>query len=364
VKNDRELPVISQMHCSFSMGYDAVLEGVRDECRKLRLTPRFTEASAEDLPSLPCTKETVLLLGYTDEWIRTALRSLRARDNTVVLMGAVPPVSGENIHSVSIDHRQIIEQSIAYLRSLGRTKTAFLGCNRISLSSLKMEEVFLQYYNAENMYENYGSTDELCRRFLRDHARFDSVICFIDKIALVLLREAAAAGIHIPDELYVMGIGGTKISALSAPPLTTVSCGYYQCGCTAVSFVRTAAELSEPIHITLRGELSVRTSTADRPFTDRESVLRPGNHENVVGITQDINLVDIGRLEKLFAACDTVDLQILRKMTENKTREQISEEIPIGIATIRYRLNKCLRQAGIQDTRELLELMKRYRLQL
>lgn len=365
MKFPKELTVISQKHCSYSMGYDSILKGILDESRKLHIPPRFTTLSIDEIPSVSYTEEFILVLGYTEAWTNALLLHLASQDNTIILLGNTTSLQDIGINTISIDHRQIMQQSIAYLQFCGKTQTAFLGYNRISTSSQKFENAFRSFYPSENLFENYGSIDELCERFLSQHQRFDSVICFIDKIAIVLMNKAKDYNIKIPDQLYVMSFGGTEISRYSTPSLTTVSLSYYKCGCTAVSMVSLLDKpANEPVHITLQSNLCPRSSTANIPFVQEDSPPLISYKENVTQITQDTNLLNIGKLERLFSYCDEIDLQILRKLANNETYEQISETIPIGITTLHYRLSKLLQYADIRDRKELLRLLDFYNVRL
>jgi len=264
-------------------------------------------------------------------------------------------------------HSQCHEASAAAQNrpTTGRKQIAFLGYNRISMSSLKFEETFRRFYPSEHLFENYGSIDELCNRFLTQHEKFDSVICFIDKIAIVLMNKASQRNLAIPEELYVMSFGGTRISQFCTPALTTVSLNYYQCGCTAVSMISLLhTSEQDPVHITLQNDFYTRASTAELPFVPAIGLTPVSYNENVEEITQDQNFLDIGKLERLFTYCDNVDMQILQKLWENKTYEQISEELPMAITTIYYRLRKLLQHADIRGKQELFQLLDHYNIRL
>ena len=365
MKLPKTITVISQKYCAYSIGYDSILLGISEECRKQHITPHFFSISADEIPSAKYPSEIILILGYTEAWTTALLQHLAERGHTMILLGNTLPFMDSQVNTVSIDHKQAMMQSISYLQTAGRKQIAFLGYNRISMSSLKFEETFRRFYPSEHLFENYGSIDELCDRFLTQHEKFDSVICFIDKIAIVLMNKAAQRNLAIPEELYVMSFGGTRISQFCTPALTTVSLNYYQCGCTAVSMISLLhTSEQDPVHITLQNDFYTRASTAELPFVPTTGLTPVSYNENVEEITQDQNFLDIGKLERLFTYCDDVDMQILQKLWKNETYEQISEELPMAITTIYYRLRKLLQHADIRGKQELFQLLDHYNIRL
>jgi LacI family transcriptional regulator len=50
----------------------------------------------------------------------------------------------------------------------------------------------------------------------------DAIICGNDQMAIGAMRELQAAGIRVPADLAVVGFDDMRLSALLAPPLTTI----------------------------------------------------------------------------------------------------------------------------------------------
>jgi LacI family sucrose operon transcriptional repressor len=72
---------------------------------------------------------------------------------------------------------------------------------------------------------------------LEDGCRPDGVLCASDGIALGAMRALREAGIGIPGDASVAGIGDSWAGAVAAPPLTTVRLHYRECGKTAAEML-------------------------------------------------------------------------------------------------------------------------------
>jgi DNA-binding LacI/PurR family transcriptional regulator len=66
---------------------------------------------------------------------------------------------------------------------------------------------------------------EATRELLRSKVPFDGLFCLNDGLALGALRELAAAGVRVPDDVAVIGYDNIDESRFSVPSLTTVDAG-------------------------------------------------------------------------------------------------------------------------------------------
>jgi DNA-binding LacI/PurR family transcriptional regulator len=89
------------------------------------------------------------------------------------------------------------------------------------------------------------------------------VICSSDLMAIGVLQEAAAQGLHVPDELSVVGFDGIEAAAWTSPSLTTVGQPIAEIAETAVNALRMlVSEPEKPLpDYSFRPQLAVRGST-------------------------------------------------------------------------------------------------------
>jgi len=87
-----------------------------------------------------------------------------------------------------------------------------------------------------------------------------AIFCYNDLSALGLLSEAYQQGVHVPQQLSVIGFDNLPITDVSIPPLTTVEQRAEELGRQAVASLLAALEGKPVTDIILRGELIVRAS--------------------------------------------------------------------------------------------------------
>jgi DNA-binding LacI/PurR family transcriptional regulator len=90
-----------------------------------------------------------------------------------------------------------------------------------------------------------------------------AVFCYNDMTAIGLLRAARLAGLHVPDDLAVVGFDDIPFAAYVSPALTTVAQPKFDLGQRAMDMALKliAGSSGEGGHIMLQGTLVVREST-------------------------------------------------------------------------------------------------------
>jgi LacI family transcriptional regulator len=93
-----------------------------------------------------------------------------------------------------------------------------------------------------------------------------AVFAFNDGMAIGVMREAAARGLRVPDDLAVVGFDDTVEADVTVPALTTVRQPLAELGRTAVSVLLRQLDNRhlEPLRIELETRLVLRDSTAAR----------------------------------------------------------------------------------------------------
>ncbi|HUU82184.1 MAG TPA: LacI family DNA-binding transcriptional regulator [Phycisphaerae bacterium] len=86
-----------------------------------------------------------------------------------------------------------------------------------------------------------------------------------DEMACGVIDAATAAGLHVPQDLAVVGFDDTRIAAMTRPPLTTVRVPMSQMGSTAIELLcqRLADPQRSATCVSLRPELIVRESCGE-----------------------------------------------------------------------------------------------------
>ncbi|MDM0042550.1 substrate-binding domain-containing protein [Variovorax sp. J22G21] len=108
---------------------------------------------------------------------------------------------------------------------------------------------------------------EAMHAILRTEEAPSAVFVCNDLMAIGALRAAHETGVHVPDELSIVGFDDIELSAYTSPPLTTVAQPKERIGALAVDMLleRVSKRRHEPHKVVLQPELRVRASTARFP---------------------------------------------------------------------------------------------------
>ena len=156
------------------------------------------------------------------------LRQLEKTTVPTVLLDNV--IYNKNVACLGVDNQQGIFCAVRHLAELGHTSIAMLNGESESLVSserlngfrfgmahfgLPVREELIAHgnYNADYAKKFVG-------RFVEAGAT--AIICASDTIAHGVLSELYHMGLHVPDDMSVVGFDDLPIAAYATPPLTTV----------------------------------------------------------------------------------------------------------------------------------------------
>ncbi|MET3443234.1 LacI family transcriptional regulator [Variovorax paradoxus] len=105
---------------------------------------------------------------------------------------------------------------------------------------------------------------EAMHAILRTEQAPSAVFVCNDLMAIGALRAAHESGVHVPDDLSIVGFDDIELSAYTSPPLTTVAQPKERIGALAVDMLleRVGGKRRDARKVVLQPELHVRASTA------------------------------------------------------------------------------------------------------
>ena len=105
---------------------------------------------------------------------------------------------------------------------------------------------------------------EAMHAILRTEQKPSAVFVCNDLMAIGALRAAHESGVHVPDDLSIVGFDDIELSAYTSPPLTTVAQPKERIGALAVDMLleRVGGKRRDARKVVLQPELRVRASTA------------------------------------------------------------------------------------------------------
>lgn len=134
---------------------------------------------------------------------------------------------------------------------------------------------------------------EAMHAILRTEQAPSAVFVCNDLMAIGALRAAHESGVHVPDDLSIVGFDDIELSAYTSPPLTTVAQPKERIGALAVDMLleRVGGKRRDARKVVLQPELRVRASTArhasfreaaapSAPSSSASSSSAPSSQEN------------------------------------------------------------------------------------
>jgi LacI family transcriptional regulator len=200
----------------------------------------------------------------------------------VVAVAGHRPIQG--VTNIELDHRFAAELALGHLYSLGHRRIAFIRGQPFSSDSDDRWRNIVQVAKEIGIpltpeliveLDQDASTPELgyvvMQRLLATGERFTALACFNDLAAIGAMRAFEDFGLHVPEDISVIGFDDIKVAAFAKPRLTTIRQPMSNIGRIAAQSVLNRLKGSEPFRerITVEPELVVRESTKALPFASR-----------------------------------------------------------------------------------------------
>jgi len=190
----------------------------------------------------------------------------------VVLQGSLPDVP---VSSVDVDNVAGARQAVEHLIGLGHRRIAMItNAPVVYTAAVQRAEGYREALAAAGIPYDAGLVDEggfdapsghrAMAAILRRRS-FDAVFVASDVVALGAIGALRERGLHIPEDVSVVGFDDVPLAAFFDPPLTTVRLPAFELGQAAgAALIRRIADPSIADRTLLPIELVVRASTRAR----------------------------------------------------------------------------------------------------
>jgi LacI family transcriptional regulator len=208
---------------------------------------------------------------------RTTLRPLeRLLENGVAVTLLDSAASRAGVCSVSVDHATGGRLAVEHAAELGHAQVAWIAGPRAIPQVAAREKGLMAFARTNGLRVTRLPTtamsavagESAMRRALASRLTATAVICANDLLALGAMRALRDAGLHVPDDISVIGYDDIDFAASAAVPLTSVRQPRYELGHAAAELVISEAhdaKSHEHRHIDFQPTLIVRESTGPAP---------------------------------------------------------------------------------------------------
>lgn len=215
--------------------------------------------------------------GYADGLLISPIRvdedlvkSIRECEVPVVVAGSVPTKAG--VDTVRANSPKGMRLAVDHLVERGRKNIAFLNGPADTVPGTARAKGFAEALKAHNLEPatvveandfTFAAGRAASPAVLANAKPLDAVICANDLLAVGLMHELAAAGLHVPNDVAVVGMDDSELAEQSFPPLTSVNLGSADRGRRAAELLLARIEDNDrtPRRIVVQPSLSIRRST-------------------------------------------------------------------------------------------------------
>lgn len=139
---------------------------------------------------------------------------------------------GERMSNIILDYAVGIDEAVLHLVSLGHKKIVHIaGSHEIHSAGVRRKAFldamkhYLPQESNPKIYEGdfrFEGGRRAASQVLAETSRPTAVVVANDLMALGAMQEFKAAGLHVPDDISIVGFDDISFASLSEPPLTTV----------------------------------------------------------------------------------------------------------------------------------------------
>ncbi len=181
---------------------------------------------------------------------------------------------GEKVSNIILDYAAGIDEAVKHLVSLGHTHIVHIGgAHEIYSAGVRWKafrdamKKHLPNGREPQLFEGdfrFEGGSDAARQILAEKDRPTAVIVANDMMALGAMQEFKNAGLHVPEDISVIGFDDIQFASLSQPALTTVNSPRVEIGRMAVEALLLTIEKPHQngIEVKVPTSLLLRDSTA------------------------------------------------------------------------------------------------------
>lgn len=134
------------------------------------------------------------------------------------------------IASIGVDNREAMELAVSHLKQLGHKSIGYLSSalgsyvmqqrHKAFFHALRQNGLNADYTRSRNAYMITECVEKHLPKLL--DMGVTAVMCSHDQLANAAMIQCQQLGVHVPDDISIIGFDDLPFSAYAAPPLTTI----------------------------------------------------------------------------------------------------------------------------------------------
>lgn len=306
------------------------------------------------------------ILSTSSIWTEKAAALLSDLGVEPIVIGGASREGYRHASFVYMDYREATYQLVEYLRTYKKERIALFAVSSDSSPDMIKKDAFLSYEKCREHDVFYYSGDGLmntsCEKFLAVWKNYDAVICCNDASAVILMHQLEAAGVSVPDDLFLCSFGDMAVSSIGKKTLTMARLHCTEIGRQVVSacHLLTHSENISGISVKVRCKFIIGDTTDNLPVVAETLGTTPTPSGISSQFHSDPSISRIFLAEKVLSACDAIDIDLLKLIINGYKYFDIAEILHVSESTIKYRLKRIIQISELESRDEVIEVMKMF----
>jgi|GEM_PF-798777 len=307
------------------------------------------------------------ILSTSRIWTEKAAALLSDLGVEPIVIGGASRDGYRHASYVYMDYREATYQLIEYLRAYKKARIALFAVSGDSSPDMIKKDAFLSYDKCrEHDVFYYTDSDGLmntaCEKFLAVWKNYDAVLCCNDASAVILMHQLEAAGVSVPDDIFLCTFGDMAVSSIGKKTLTMARLHCTEIGRQTVSMCHllTHSENISGISVKVRCKFIIGDTTAGLPIIAETLGTAPAPGGIASQFHSDPSISRIFLAEKILSACDAIDIDLLKLIIKGYKYFDIAEILHVSESTIKYRLKRIIQISELESRDEVIDIMKQF----
>ncbi len=299
----------------------------------------------------------VALVCVDEAFLRDALDHLDTHTHRILVIDGVMEEKYSQISRILVDQGEVMEKSLALLRSKGRVRSALFGVQRGDTSDENKAKTFAREVCAQDIFYMTDDIAQTFDAFYERYQNYDSVICANDIVAVYLLGRCREKEIALPQELFLIGNSNVWLSSRVTPALTTACVNNEGNAALILQTCKMQARFDNvlAVNILMKSELVERDST--------NAAIPTALCDKPTGEVFP-SLEQIQQLNQVLSSYSAKRPELLQMLLEGASYEEIAESLNISVDTVKYHIQNLYKSLCIHSRGELCDLLRYYGIQL
>ncbi len=355
------LNIITEKTFASSYWCSQYLRGITHEAKRKNIETA-TVTSVTSLPHSEDELTIAILIGTSVSWLSDTVSTLREKNiRSVVLSAQKRQNLGAGVSYVTMDYEDALEKLMLYLDGIGRTRAALFAVNPDSATDLNKRMAFLacrEQHSEDDIYYFNATLDDVCRKLYDNIDRYDSVICANHISEIVLSKFLSEQGVNVPEDIHIAAFGDSDLEREKTLDHTLIRIKAIEAGKLAVRCVRMLCAHTELSSISLNVRCDIITKNGVHDFGRipyKKAIQEASTH------TPSVSHISSALMhEKILCNCDSVDIEILKRIIAHESYAKIAHKVHISENTIGYRIKRLMQFAQTTSKDEMINALAPY----